>query len=247
MVFSTTDYYIVATKDGYNPYTSPTISVEQEIVKWDFKMSPTTSGVTRLAGLTRVDTALAIAKASYSGTLANVILATADNNPDALSVSSIAAQMQMPVLLVQKEGISDSVRQKIAAIKPAKVYIIGREGVISPAVADQMTRLTGLAQTNIVRIGGADRYETSLAVTQYFNLAGQNVCVATGNNFPDALAGSVYAANHQAPIILVDGSLTDQAMNYLRTKKLSGATVFGGEAVVSQEIERQLGQLILNS
>ena len=48
MVFPTTDYYIVATKDGYNKYTSPTISVEQDIVKWDFKMNQTTSGVTRL-------------------------------------------------------------------------------------------------------------------------------------------------------------------------------------------------------
>jgi uncharacterized repeat protein (TIGR02543 family) len=39
MVFPNTDYYIVATKDGYEKYTSPTISVEQEIVKWDFQMT----------------------------------------------------------------------------------------------------------------------------------------------------------------------------------------------------------------
>jgi hypothetical protein len=39
MVYPTTDYYIVATKDGYDKYTSPTISVEQQIVKYDFKMS----------------------------------------------------------------------------------------------------------------------------------------------------------------------------------------------------------------
>jgi len=95
-----------------------------------------------------------------------------------------------------------------------------------------------------VRIAGADRYATSLAVAQYFNLSGQNVCIATGNNFPDALAGSVYAANHNAPIILADGSLSDQVMNYLNAKKLTGATIFGGEAVVSKDIEQQLGQLI---
>jgi uncharacterized repeat protein (TIGR02543 family) len=40
MVFPNADYYIVATKDGYEKYTSPTISVEQEIVKWDFQMTP---------------------------------------------------------------------------------------------------------------------------------------------------------------------------------------------------------------
>ncbi len=348
MVFQDTDYYIVATKDGYDQYTSPTISVDKEIVHWDFKMSPTTSGVTRLAGQSRVDTALAIAKAEYPGKLENVVLATADNYPDALagsalayklnapillvgsseadqakvldylksnldpagtvyilggtgavssameakvtatgfnhitrlggtdryetavkiagqlgvrsgtpvvlvtgenypdglSVSSVAAQMQLPVLLVRKDGISGAVAQEIAAIKPAKVYIIGREGAIGTAVENQVAQITGLAQANIVRIGGADRYETSLAVAQYFRLSGQSVCVATGNNFPDAMAGSVYAANFNAPIILADGSLSDKAMNYLQTRKMTGATIFGGEAVVSKDIEQKLLQLI---
>lgn len=41
MVFPTTDYYIVATKNGYNKYTSPTISVEQQLVEWNFKMNKT--------------------------------------------------------------------------------------------------------------------------------------------------------------------------------------------------------------
>lgn len=39
MVYPTADYYIVATKDGYDNYTSPTISVEQSIVQWNFKMN----------------------------------------------------------------------------------------------------------------------------------------------------------------------------------------------------------------
>ncbi|WP_427846195.1 cell wall-binding repeat-containing protein [Desulfitobacterium metallireducens] len=348
MVFPTTDYYIVATKDGYNNYTSPTISVEQDIVKWDFKMNQTTSGVTRLAGSSRVDTALAIAKENYTGKVANVILATADNYPDALagsvlayklnapillvgsseadqekvldymkdnmnqtgtvyilggtsvvsgamegkvtasgfaniarldgtdryetsvkiadqlkvktgtpivlaygenypdalSISSIEAEMQYPILLVQKDGLSDSVKNEIAAIKPTKVFIIGGEGVIGATVESQVAQITSLDNLNIVRIAGADRYETSLAVAQYFNLSGRSVCIATGNNFPDALAGSVYSANHNSPIILSDGRLSDQVMNYLKTRKLTGATLFGGEAVVSKDIEQQLEQLI---
>ncbi|ADL49812.1 cadherin-like beta sandwich domain-containing protein [Clostridium cellulovorans] len=40
MVYPNTDYYIVATKDGYEKYISPTISIEKEIKKWDFKMNP---------------------------------------------------------------------------------------------------------------------------------------------------------------------------------------------------------------
>jgi len=122
-------------------------------------------------------------------------------------------------------------------------YVIGGEGVISTTVESQVAQITALAQVNIVRLYGVDRYATSLAVAKYFDLAGQNICVATGNNFPDALAGSVYAANHNASIILADGSLSDQVIEYLKTKELTGAALFGGEAVVSQDIEQQLRQL----
>ncbi|MEG3071442.1 MAG: hypothetical protein RQM92_12000 [Candidatus Syntrophopropionicum ammoniitolerans] len=38
MVYPDTDYYLVATRDGYETYTSPKISVFKEIVKHDFEM-----------------------------------------------------------------------------------------------------------------------------------------------------------------------------------------------------------------
>ncbi|SHN85960.1 collagen binding domain-containing protein [Desulfitobacterium chlororespirans] len=44
MVFPETDYYIKGTKTGYNTYTSPTISVDFDVVKYDFAMKPLDSG-----------------------------------------------------------------------------------------------------------------------------------------------------------------------------------------------------------
>ncbi len=344
MVFPITDYYLVATKEGYEEYKSPTISVEQDIVKWDIQMMKPSPGVNRLAGLTRVDTALAIAKAAFPGKVNHVILATAGNYPDALagsvlayqlnapillvgsteadqakvieyinnsmdkagevyilggtgvvgadmeakivakgfnyitrlagkdryetalkiaerlgvktgtpiilaygesypdalSVSSIAARMQSPIFLVPKDGLSKDIKEAMTKIRPAKVYLIGGTGVISTAVAAQTAQLTSLDQTNIVRIAGQDRYETSLAVAQYFNEAGGSLCLATGNNFPDALAGSVYAAKRNAPILLVDSSLSNSLSEYVKARNLTGMTLFGGEGAVTKNIEEQL-------
>jgi putative cell wall-binding protein len=200
--------------------------------------------ITRLGGTDRYETSVKIADQLKVTIGTPIVLAYGENYPDALSVSSIAAEMQYPILLVQKDGLSDAVKNEIAAIKPSKVYIIGGEGVIIATVESQVTQITSLDKTKIIRIAGEDRYATSLAVAKYFDLSGQSVCVATGNNFPDALAGSVYAANHNAPIILADGSLSDQILNYLKVKKLTGASIFGGEAVVSKDIEQQLGQLM---
>ncbi|MDA8441213.1 MAG: cell wall-binding repeat-containing protein [Peptococcaceae bacterium] len=200
--------------------------------------------ITRLGGADRYATSVQIAQAEGVATGTPIVLVSGENYPDALSVSSVAGQRHFPILLVQNDGISESVSQEIAAIKPSKVFIIGGEGVIIPALENQVAHLTGLAQANIVRIGGADRYATSLAVAQYFNLTGQIVCVSTGSNYPDALAGSVYAAKHNAPIILAHGSLPDQTVNYLKSKNLTEAIIFGGDAAVSQSIEEQLDQLI---
>ena len=216
------------------------------VVSADMEAKVTANGfshITRLGGIDRYATSVKIADQLGVKTGTPIVLAYGENYPDALSISSIAAGMQSPILLVQKDGISDIIKQEIAKIKPAKIYIIGGEGVIGATVENQVAQITSLDKTNIVRIAGVDRYETSLAVAQYFNLTG-NVCIATGNNFPDALAGSVYAANHNAPIILADGNLSDQVMNYLKSKKLTGATIFGGEAVISKDIKQQLGQLI---
>ena len=44
MVFPNTDYYIIAEKDGYDTYKSPTIPVEKEMVKFDIKMNKKASG-----------------------------------------------------------------------------------------------------------------------------------------------------------------------------------------------------------
>lgn len=95
-----------------------------------------------------------------------------------------------------------------------------------------------------MRIGGVDRFETSLEVAKYFNLSGQTICLATGNNFPDALTGSVYAANSNSPIILVDANLSANAKAYIKSRKMTGATIFGGEGVLSKEVEQELSKVI---
>ncbi|HWR40832.1 MAG TPA: cell wall-binding repeat-containing protein [Patescibacteria group bacterium] len=200
--------------------------------------------ITRIAGETRYDTAVKIADQLNVKTGTPVVLVSGENYPDALAVSSIAAQNQFPILLVQKDGIGEAVSEELAALKPSKIYIIGLEGAISPAVESQAAKITGLAAENIVRIGGADRYATSLAIAEYFNLGSQTMCIATGNKFPDALAGSVYAAKTKAPIILTDSSLSEQTMDYVESRKPAETTIFGGEAVVGKDIEQQIKQLL---
>jgi len=125
----------------------------------------------RLAGNDCYATSVKIAEQLQVETGTPVVLVSGENYPDALSVSSIAAQKGYPILLVQKNGIPAAVKQKIAAIKPGKVYIIGLRGAVSENVENEAGLLSGLAAEDLIRIGGEDCYDTSLAVAQYFLLS----------------------------------------------------------------------------
>lgn len=76
-------------------------------------------------------------------------------------------------------------------IKPSKVYIIGGTGAISDSIKEQVKSTTNITDKNVVRISGQDRYETSINIAKHFDLNG-DVTFALGENFPDALAESVY-------------------------------------------------------
>jgi putative cell wall-binding protein len=47
-------------------------------------------------------------------------------------------------------------------IKPDKAYIIGGTGAVSEAVSNKIAVSAALDSNSIVRIGGTNRYETSL-------------------------------------------------------------------------------------
>lgn len=244
MVFPDTDYYIVGSKDGYDQYASPTISVGQDLVHWDFKMSTPITGVNRLAGQGQVDTALTIAKANYTGTLSNVVLATANNYPDALAGSVLAYKLNAPILLV---GSSEADQEKVLDYMKSNldptgtVYILGGTAVVS-ADMEAKVKADGLSQ--ITRLNGTDRYETSVKIADQLKVkSGTPIVLAYGGNYPDALSISSIVAEMQYPILLVqkDG-LNDEVKNEIAAIKPSKVYIIGGEGVISSAVESQVEQ-----
>ena len=116
----------------------------------------------------------------------NVVITTGYSFADALSISSIAAMKGYPILLNGKDTLLDSVSKDITNIQPTTVYIIGGTGVLSTNIETQIKKLNG--NITIVRLGGKDRYETSMKIIEYFNLTTSTISVATGIDFPDALS-----------------------------------------------------------
>ncbi|MDR1961348.1 MAG: cell wall-binding repeat-containing protein, partial [Gracilibacteraceae bacterium] len=193
--------------------------------------------VERVEGENRFATAAAIARKAVSFT-DRVFLAAGYSFADSLSISSFAAARGAPLLLTETDSLPPVTLDAIAASGAVHVTLVGGEGVISPAVADELTS----AGYFVDRIAGADRYLTNAAVLEQLEFDRGVVIAATGEAFPDALAGSVLAAGRFAPILLVPADtarFSAPALAYLDTYRDSATAFYtlGGPGAVSAAME----------
>ena len=194
--------------------------------------------IIRLGGVDRYETNQKIVDYLNISKGTNMIIATGNNFADTLSISSIADIKGLPVLLNDKDNLSTSVSGYITKLQPTTIYVIGGTGVISTNVENQIKKLNGNIQ--IVRLGGKDRYETSMMIVDYFNLPSTTITVATGKDFPDALSGSVLAARKNSAVLLVDNKVVSKQKALLVKQKITKVIVFGGEGVISNDIATSL-------
>ena len=94
---------------------------------------------------------------------------------------------------------------------------------------------------NVNRLYGLDRYKTSVSIsTKFTNEPLENVIIASGKNFPDALSGSVLSKKLNAPTVLVGSTVNESkdSINYIDSHLDKNGTVYilGGQGVVSEEI-----------
>ena len=111
-----------------------------------------------------------------------------------------------------------------------KVIIVGGDAVVSKEIERQLQQ----SGVHIQRIFGQNRYDTSLAIANFFNKSRENLVFATGANFADVLTGTDLAVSINSPILLVRGNeLTNSQLSYVSGQKTKKAYVLGGETAVS--------------
>jgi hypothetical protein len=161
--------------------------------------------VSRIAGATRFDTAIAASQDQFTatGSAKAVVLARADTYPDALSGGPLAAKVGGPLLLTSSTSLPSSVQAELIRVLPkgGTVYILGGTSAVSTAVE---TTITGLGFA-VQRLAGADRFATAVAVAGAMGNP-TTVFEATGLNFPDALAGGPAAIKSGGAILLTNGA-----------------------------------------
>lgn len=192
--------------------------------------------VERISGSDRYATASAVAARmlQLGAQPEEVFIASGSNYPDALSVSSAAGVLAYPVLYARPDGsLSDGTAEIIRQSGAQGAVILGGSAAVPERVSEA---LQSAGITNTLRLSGSDRYQTSLAINRHYNtlLSGSAVALASGEDFPDALSGSAFAAKKAIPVVLVSSRKNiPGAYDYVTGRAPSAVYIFGLEGAVS--------------
>ncbi|MDU4019321.1 MAG: cell wall-binding repeat-containing protein, partial [Finegoldia magna] len=90
---------------------------------------------------------------------------------------------------------------------------------------------------NVTRIAGEDRIATSIEISKAMFNESDNVVLASGYNFADALSAGQLAAALNAPLILSSDQLDSRTSDEIAKLKPKNIYIVGGETALSSNIE----------
>jgi putative cell wall-binding protein/streptogramin lyase len=193
-------------------------AIEQRLSALGF----TGGGLERIGGATRYETADLIMDrvaditepaAAPSDIEGRVYVATGLNFPDALSASPLATHEGDPILLATGAGLPPA---SLAALGDAwfldddvELVLLGGPDVVPAVVESQVKSALPGSAVSVTRLAGPTRYETALEIAEYgtgdLAMEWARPAIATGLNFPDALAGGVAQGHARSVLFLAQG------------------------------------------
>lgn len=157
----------------------------------------------RLAGPTRLETAVEISRASYAdGAAGAVVLARADDFADTLAGTPLAVRVDGPILLSSREGLSAPTAAEIGRVLPegGTVHLLGGTAALDEQVAADLTALGYVVE----RHAGSTRFETAVRVAEAIE-GPVEVVLAHGGGFAEALVAASLAGAVDGIVLLTDG------------------------------------------
>lgn len=163
---------------------------------------------------------------------------------DALSASSFAYAKQAPIFLTNYDDgtLSSATLETIRSKGFKRVIIVGGTSVVSPEV-EQTLSAWGIA--NVERVAGETSYDTSLQLAQKLlsmGLRANNMGIATGLDYLDALCGAALCGRYDSVIVLADDTNSSAVETFMDQNRMAikSYAIFGGNAAVGEDTERTI-------
>ncbi|MBQ0058585.1 MAG: cell wall-binding repeat-containing protein, partial [Lachnospiraceae bacterium] len=158
-----------------------------------------------------------------------LLIASGSTAADSLSASSTG----QPILMVGEELTAEQ-KTWLKDNKFSQYVILGGNAAVSASVQKAIADISG---TEVKRLAGSNRFETSTKIAAEFFECVDDVTFAYGWDFPDGLSGGPVANACGAPVILITDSADECsfAKNYLNKWELGHAYIMGGTARISDK------------
>ncbi|MBM7821208.1 alpha-tubulin suppressor-like RCC1 family protein [Cellulosimicrobium cellulans] len=201
--------------------------------------------VWRSSGRDRYQTSLRVAEHAFGTQVGGVVVADGRSFPDALAAGAAAGAAGVPVILVSGNAttLDPLVGQALQTHGVRGVTVVGGSGAVSPSLERALRQVPGVVGTE--RLGGPDRYSTAVAINDaYFGgWHDQRVWsppaanLATGSDFPDALAGAAAAGLRREPLYVVPSAcVPGRTLDALRDTEVPLVRLLGGTGVLSPAV-----------
>lgn len=194
------------------------------------------SSVDRIFGATRYETAVKVAEDAFvQDDVQAAFIASGRDFPDALAAAAAGGTFGGPVLLTQPTSLPAGVLSELKSMKPQFVFAAGGASVVSNKV---FNAAAATATDGSFRYGGKNRYDTAAQVsTLWKGHEPKTVFLASGTNFPDALAGAAAAGYTGAPVLLTQpNSLPAETAAALRALAPTKIIALGGSGALSNAV-----------
>ena len=199
-------------------------------------MNPITAS--RIYGMNRYETSYEILKNGWN-TSEYVVFASGLDYPDALCATPLATKYNAPILLLENRSLKAQT-ELVELLKNRNVkqaFIVGGTGVISSSIEKELSEM-GITSE---RLGGKDRYETSVAIAEEVGNTTGQVALAYGLGFADGLSIASIAGMKNMPILLTNTKeLPSVVNNYIKNSNISKTFIIGANGVISDSIASKL-------
>lgn len=219
------------------PY--PTYSNGLSSHLFTFVAEPTVRPATRIAGANRYATSAAVSQAWPAG-VSTAYVASGLDFPDALTAAARTGVRDAPLLITDPTSLSPATAQALTRLRPGRIVVVGGTAAVSEAVRSQLVAYATSGE--VQRLGGADRYHVAATIAAHYPADVPRVYLASGQDYPDALAGAALAAHQGAPLLLTrPTSLPSVIADQLERLSPGQVIVLGGGSAVSSATARAAG------
>ena len=164
----------------------------------------------RLAGADRYATASLVAQTvatmnQLDGLAPRVaFICRGDAFPDALAASPLAYRHRIPILLTRSTTLpsATALAWSVLSANNDFAYVIGGEGAVREDVLQQFAESSATGQIRYRRFAGSNRYATAADLVMGWMPSYDTLGLATGQSFPDALAGGAATGYWSGALLL---------------------------------------------